>query len=42
VEQQGKTVAELNAQRSQDYWEGQQAEVDKVDRLIEAYRNEAA
>jgi hypothetical protein len=42
VEQQGKTVEELNAQRSQAYWEDQQAEVAKVDRLIEAYRINAA
>jgi hypothetical protein len=38
VEQQGKTVEELNAQRDQAYWEVQQAEVAKVDRLIEEYR----
>jgi hypothetical protein len=42
VEQQGKSVEELNAQRSQDYWEDRQAEVDPVDRLIEAYRSETA
>jgi hypothetical protein len=38
VEQQGKTVEELNAQRDQAYWQAQQAEIDKVDRLIEEYR----
>jgi len=42
VEQQGKTVDELNAQREQAYWEAQQAEVAKVDRLIEEYRAKAA
>lgn len=38
VEQQGKNVAELDAQRGHDYWEGQQEQVEKVDRLIEEYR----
>jgi hypothetical protein len=38
VEQQGKNVEELNAQRSQDYWRGQQEKISEVDRLIEAYR----
>jgi hypothetical protein len=38
VEQQGKTVEELNAQRSQDYWEAQQLQVAEVDQLIESYR----
>ena len=38
VEQQGKTVEELDLQRSQDYWEGKQTEVEKIDKLIEAYR----
>jgi cysteine synthase len=38
VEQQGKTVEELNAQRSQDYWRGQQEKIAEVDRLIDAYR----
>ncbi len=38
VEQQGKTVEELNAQRRPEYWEEQQAEVARIDRLIEAYR----
>jgi hypothetical protein len=38
VEQQGKEVEELNAQRSQDYWRGQQEKIAEVDRLIEAYR----
>ena len=39
VEQQGKTVEELDAQRTQDYWEEKQLEVEKIDKLIEAYRN---
>jgi len=38
VEQQGKTVEELNAQRRPEYWEERQAEVARIDRLIEAYR----
>lgn len=38
VEQQGKDVAELNAQRGQEYWEAQQVQVEKIDRLIEEYR----
>jgi cysteine synthase A len=38
VEQQGKTVEELNAQRHQDYWQAQQARVAEVDRLIREYR----
>jgi len=38
VEQQGKTVEELNAQRSQAYWQAEQARVDEIDRLILAAR----
>ena len=38
VEQQGKTAAELDAQRSQDYWEEKQAEVEEIDKMIESYR----
>ncbi len=38
VEQQGKTVDELNAQRSQDYWRAKRAEVAETDRLIQEYR----
>lgn len=34
VEQQGKTVEELNAQRSQAYWQAEQARVEEIDRLI--------
>jgi len=42
VEQQGKRVEELDAQRGQDYWEGQQTQVQKIDRLIAEYRTQAA
>jgi cysteine synthase len=38
VEQQGKTVEELNAQRSQEYWQEKRAEVEKIDRVIEQFR----
>jgi len=38
IEQQGKTIEELNAQRSQDYWLAHQARVGEVDRLIQAAR----
>jgi cysteine synthase len=34
VEQQGKSVEELDAQRGQDYWQAQQARVQEVDRMI--------
>jgi cysteine synthase len=34
VEQQGKSVQELDAQRHQDYWQAQQARVQDVDRMI--------
>ncbi|MGE5485984.1 MAG: PLP-dependent cysteine synthase family protein [Ignavibacteriales bacterium] len=34
VEQQGKTVAELNAQRSQAWWAEERAKVREVDRLL--------
>ena len=39
VEQQGKTVEELNAQRHQDYWEKQQAHIAKDDQMILQARN---
>jgi hypothetical protein len=42
IEQQGKSVGELDAQRGQDYWAEQQAQVEKVDRLIEEYRAQGA
>jgi hypothetical protein len=34
VEQQGKTVEELNAQQHQDYWEAQQGRVAEIDQRI--------
>jgi len=34
VEQQGKTVEELRAQRSQEYWLAEQEKVKEIDRLI--------
>ncbi|MBN1936330.1 MAG: pyridoxal-phosphate dependent enzyme [Anaerolineae bacterium] len=38
IEQQGKTIEELNAQRSQDYWQAEQARVNEIDRMILAAR----
>ena len=38
VEQQGKTLEELNAQRDQAYWEAQQARIADVDRLFQQAR----
>ncbi len=38
IEQQGKTLEELNAQRDPDYWRAQQARVAEVDRLIKQAR----
>jgi cysteine synthase len=38
VEQQGKSVDELDAQRSPAYWEARQAEVQHVDRMIADFR----
>lgn len=38
VEQQGKTVAELNAQKSQSWWESEQAKVAEVDELLKKAR----
>ena len=38
VEQQGKTVAELDAQRDQDYWLAEQAKVAGIDEHIIEYR----
>lgn len=40
VEQQGKTVEELNEQKCQAYWLKQQAKVDEMDNLIRNYREE--
>ncbi len=38
VEQQGKTVEELNAQKEQDYWIEKQKEIEKIDKLLKEYR----
>ncbi len=38
VEQQGKTVEELNAQRDPEWWLAEQAKVTEIDRLIAAAR----
>jgi len=38
VEQQGKTVAQLDALKSQDFWAEQRASVSETDRLIKAWR----
>jgi uncharacterized coiled-coil protein SlyX len=38
VEQQGKTIEELNAQRSQEWWEKEQAKVAEIDRALLAAR----
>jgi cysteine synthase A len=38
VEQQGKTIQELDAQRDPAYWEAQQARVGEVDQLIREAR----
>jgi cysteine synthase len=42
VEQQGKTVAELDAQWEPEYWEATQAQAPEVDRLIEAFNRRVA
>lgn len=42
VEQQGKTVEELNAQKDQSYWLEEAEKVSEIDRLIEAYRQKHA
>ncbi len=42
VEQQGKTVEELDAQRSQDYWQAQQAQVEEIDGLLLEHRASTA
>jgi len=41
VEQQGKTVEGLNAQRSQSWWEAEQAKVAEVDRRLAQARDSA-
>ncbi len=38
VEQQGKTVEELDAQRDPEYWLGQQAKIGEVDRALQEAR----
>ncbi len=38
VEQQGKTIDALNAQLYPDFWEAEQAKVEKIDKLIKASR----
>jgi cysteine synthase len=38
VEQQGKTVDQLNAQRDPDYWRQERRMVTDIDRIIEQYR----
>ena len=38
VEQQGKTVEELDAQKSQEWWEAEQAKLAEIDALIREYR----
>jgi cysteine synthase A len=40
VEQQGKTVEELDSQRGQDYWEAQQARVAEIDARIREARGD--
>ena len=40
IEQQGKTIEELNAQRYQDYWEAQQARVADIDQRIHEARGD--
>ncbi|MPN47770.1 hypothetical protein SDC9_195374 [bioreactor metagenome] len=38
VEQQGKTVEELNAQKSQDYWIEKQQQINKIDASLKEAR----
>ncbi len=38
VEQQGKTVEELDAQKEQDYWIEKQKEIEKIEKLLKEYR----
>ena len=38
VEQQGKAIEELNAQRDPEFWEREQAKVAELDRLLLQYR----
>jgi hypothetical protein len=41
VEQQGKTVEELDAQRDPEWWIGHQKKVSEIDERIRAYRRPA-
>ena len=38
VEQQGKSVQELDAQKDQEWWVAQQQKVDEIDELIKQRR----
>jgi hypothetical protein len=38
VEQQGKTVEELEAQRDPAWWEAEQRRVEEIDRCLKEYR----
>ncbi|EQB88212.1 hypothetical protein M918_05105 [Clostridium sp. BL8] len=38
VEQQGKTVEELNAQKSQDYWIEKQQQINEIDLKLKEVR----
>lgn len=40
IEQQGKTLEELNAQKEQAYWEEHQRKVKEMDKMLEQYREE--
>jgi len=40
IEQQGKTIEELNAQQHQDYWEAEQARVADIDQRIHEARGD--
>ena len=42
IEQQNKTIEEINAQKDQKYWEEQQNKVFDMDKKIKAYREEHA
>jgi hypothetical protein len=40
VEQQGKSVEELNKAKDQEYWHAQAKQVEDYDRMITAYKEE--
>ena len=42
VEQQGKSVEELNAEKDQCFWENEQGKIEEIDRLLIEYRKENA